>query len=43
MVFTIEPGIYLKGSLGVRIEDDIAIIRGKGERLTRAERELMVV
>jgi Xaa-Pro dipeptidase len=43
MVFTIEPGIYLKGSLGVRIEDDVAIIGGKGERLTRAERGLMVI
>lgn len=43
MVFTIEPGVYLKGSLGVRIEDDIAIINGNGKRLTGADRELMVV
>jgi len=43
MVFTIEPGIYLKGSLGVRIEDDVAIIGGKGERLTSADRDLMIV
>jgi Xaa-Pro dipeptidase len=43
MVFTIEPGIYLKGSLGVRIEDDVALIGGKGERLTNADRGLIVV
>ncbi len=43
MVFTIEPGIYIKGSLGIRIEDDVAIIDGKGKRLTGAERNLLVV
>jgi Xaa-Pro dipeptidase len=43
MVFTIEPGVYLKGALGIRIEDDVAIIGGKGERLTDAERDLMIV
>jgi Xaa-Pro aminopeptidase len=25
MVFTAEPGVYLRGKLGVRIEDDILI------------------
>ncbi|RDD53417.1 MAG: aminopeptidase P family protein [Candidatus Korarchaeota archaeon NZ13-K] len=41
MVFTIEPGIYLEGSFGVRIEDDVAIVGGRGERLTRTTRELI--
>lgn len=29
MVFTIEPGIYLPGELGVRIEDDLLLNQGK--------------
>ncbi len=43
MVFTIEPGIYLPNKFGIRIEDDVAIIDGKGVRLTTADRELMEV
>ncbi|WP_297421638.1 M24 family metallopeptidase [Thermococcus sp.] len=43
MTFTIEPGIYVPGLGGVRIEDDIAVIDGRGKRLTRAERELIIV
>ncbi len=43
MVFTIEPGIYLPGKFGIRIEDDIAIIDGQGVRYTRVDRELMEV
>jgi len=42
MVFTIEPGIYLPGKLGVRIEDDIHV-SNKGRRLTEANRELLVL
>ena len=41
MIFTIEPGIYLPGKFGVRIEDDIAIIEGGGIRLTNADRKLI--
>ncbi len=33
MVFTIEPGIYLPGEFGVRIEDMVVIKNGKGEIL----------
>ncbi|MFW6195804.1 MAG: M24 family metallopeptidase [Thermoplasmatota archaeon] len=43
MVFTIEPGIYITGNLGIRIEDDLMVRRGKGKRLTKAERDLKVV
>ncbi|WP_457752066.1 M24 family metallopeptidase [Thermococcus sp.] len=41
MTFTIEPGIYVPGLGGVRIEDDVVIHDGNGKRLTRAERELI--
>lgn len=41
MTFTIEPGIYVPGLGGVRIEDDVAVIEGRGKRLTRANRELV--
>ncbi|ASJ04095.1 M24 family metallopeptidase [Thermococcus barossii] len=41
MTFTIEPGIYVSGLGGVRIEDDVVVLDGKGKRLTRAERELI--
>ena len=41
MTFTIEPGIYVPGLGGVRIEDDVVVLDGKGKRLTRAERELI--
>ena len=36
MVFTIEPGIYLPGWGGVRIEDTIIIAGGKAQALTSA-------
>lgn len=43
MVVTIEPGIYLKGKLGIRIED-LCVVRKNGcERLSTTPRELLVV
>jgi Xaa-Pro aminopeptidase len=32
MIITIEPGIYLPGKFGIRIEDDV-LITGKGRRV----------
>jgi Xaa-Pro aminopeptidase len=44
MAFSIEPGIYLPGRFGVRIED-IAIIGadGKSEPLNNADHSLALV
>lgn len=41
--FTIEPGIYLPGVGGVRIEDDMVVTQHGGESLTTFERELLVL
>jgi Xaa-Pro aminopeptidase len=43
MVFSIEPGIYLSGFGGVRIEDLYAIQGGKLKQLTKAPKELTVI
>ncbi len=43
MVFTLEPGIYLPGEIGIRIEDDVALTEAGPRRLTNAPRELIVI
>jgi Xaa-Pro aminopeptidase len=40
MVFTLEPGIYLPGWGGVRIEDDVLVTPDGVERLTHLPRDL---
>jgi len=39
MVFTIEPGIYLAGQGGVRIEDMVVLENGKARVLTEAKKD----
>jgi Xaa-Pro aminopeptidase len=43
MVFTLEPGVYFPGEIGIRIEDDVLLTDSGAERLTHAPRELLVL
>jgi Xaa-Pro aminopeptidase len=43
MVFTIEPGIYVPGWGGVRIEDDVVVERAGCRLLTKADHSLRVI
>ncbi|HTZ38729.1 MAG TPA: Xaa-Pro peptidase family protein [Syntrophales bacterium] len=43
MVVTIEPGIYIPGSGGVRIEDMVLVEKGGGRVLTEFSKELQVI
>jgi Xaa-Pro aminopeptidase len=43
MTFSIEPGVYLEGRFGVRIEDIVAVTEEGAVRLNHAPRELAVV
>jgi Xaa-Pro aminopeptidase len=43
MVMTVEPGVYLDGWGGVRIEDDVAVATDRCNVLTTAPRDLVVL
>jgi D-alanyl-D-alanine dipeptidase len=43
MCFSIEPGIYLPGRFGVRIEDIVTVTEDGGRRLNNTHREMRIV
>ena len=43
MCFSVEPGIYLPGEFGVRIEDIVTVTETGGLRLNNTERDLQIV
>jgi D-alanyl-D-alanine dipeptidase len=43
MTFSVEPGIYLPGRWGVRIEDTLLVTETGSERLSHCTREIQVV
>jgi Xaa-Pro aminopeptidase len=43
MTFSIEPGIYLEGRFGVRIEDIVAVTEDGARRLNDATRDVVTV
>jgi D-alanyl-D-alanine dipeptidase len=43
MTFSVEPGIYLEGRFGIRIEDIVTVTSDGVDRLNRSPRDLKVV
>ncbi len=42
MVFSIEPGVYLPGKFGVRIEDVVVVTEGECRLLTGSPHKLVI-
>ncbi|NEC50279.1 aminopeptidase P family protein [Actinospica acidiphila] len=43
MCFSVEPGVYLPGRFGVRIEDIVTVTEDGGRRLNETERGMVIV
>jgi Xaa-Pro aminopeptidase len=42
-VVTVEPGIYVEGKFGIRIEDDVVVTKDGVENLTGFRKDLVEV
>lgn len=43
MAFSVEPGIYLPGKFGVRVEDSVGLVDGRAVRFNNTDRGIVVV
>lgn len=43
MVFSDEPGVYIAGKIGIRIEDTVTLSGGKVQSLTNSDKKLIVL
>ena len=43
VVFTIEPGVYINGKFGIRIEDTVILKKGKVQRLFTDDKGLLII
>lgn len=43
MVVAIEPGVYITGRYGIRIEDTVFVTNGKAESLTKSSKDYCIV
>ena len=43
MIFSVEPGIYLEGDTGVRIEDLVLVTEDGCEVLNHASKEIEII
>ena len=42
-VVTVEPGIYIEGKFGIRIEDFVIVTENGCENMTAAEKQLIII
>lgn len=43
MVFSVEPGIYIPGRFGMRVENIVLINDGKGEVMNKAPKDMIII
>jgi Xaa-Pro aminopeptidase len=43
MVVTVEPGLYIPGLWGIRIEDTVLVKKSSCEKLTKMDKELIII
>jgi len=43
MVFSVEPGLYVPGNFGMRIEDIVALTEKGPKILTNSSREMIIL